>query len=46
MAALFDQDTFLSDDFSQNMLKDVNAYKADKNPAVFPPIFFNHVTND
>ncbi|NQW07231.1 MAG: glycosyltransferase family 2 protein, partial [Candidatus Pelagibacter sp.] len=46
MVALFDQDTLLPDDFSQNMLKNINAYQGDKKTAVFSPVFFNHVTND
>lgn len=46
MVALFDQDTSIPDDFSQNMLKDINAYQGDKKTAVFSPVFFNHVTDD
>jgi len=44
--ALFDQDTLLPDDFAQNMLKYINAYQGDKKPALFSPVFFNHVTDD
>ena len=46
MVALFDQDTSLPDDFSQNMLKKINTYQGDKKTAVFSPVFFNHVTNN
>ncbi len=45
MVALFDQDTLLPDDFSQNMLKHINAYQGTKIPAVFAPNYFNHVTD-
>ena len=45
MVALFDQDTLLPSDFSQNMLKHINAYQGEK-PALFSPVFFNHVTDD
>ena len=46
MVALFDQDTLLPDDFSQNMLNHINAYQGDKKTALFSPVFFNHVTDD
>ena len=46
MVALFDQDTLLPDDFSKKMLKHINSYKAAKKPALFSPVFFNHVTDD
>lgn len=46
MVALFDQDTLLPDDFSQTMLKHINSYKGLKKPALFSPVFFNHVTDD
>ena len=46
MVALFDQDTLLANDFSQNMLKHMNAYQGSKKPALFSPVFFNHVTDD
>jgi len=46
MVALFDQDTLLPDDFSQSILKHINAYQGDKKPALFSPVFFNHVTDD
>ena len=46
MVALFDQDTLLPDDFTQNMLKSINAYQGIKKPALFSPVFFNHVTDD
>lgn len=39
MVALFDQDTLLPDDFSQNMLKRINAYQVQKNPPYFPRCF-------
>jgi rhamnosyltransferase len=46
MFALFDQDTIIPDDFSQNMLQGVNAYKEKKPAALFSPLFFNEVTGD
>lgn len=46
MVALFDQDTLLPDDFSQNMLKQINDYQGSKKPALFSPVYFNHVTDD
>ena len=46
MVALFDQDSLLPDDFAQNMLKQINTYKFDKNPALFSSVFFNHVTDN
>ena len=46
MVALFDQDTLLPDDFAQNMLKHINDYQGQKKPALFSPVFFNHVTDD
>ena len=46
MAGLFDQDTLLPEDFSQNMLKHINDYQGQKKPALFSPVFFNHVTDD
>jgi len=46
MVALFDQDTLLSDDFTQNMHKNINTYQSSKKPALFSPVFFNHVTDD
>jgi len=48
MVALFDQDTLIPDDFSQNMLKYINEYQGqgDKKPALFSSVFFNHVTSD
>lgn len=46
MVALFDQDTLLPDDFMQNMLKHINTYQGVKKPALFSPVFFNHVTYD
>jgi len=46
MVTLFDQDTLLPDDFLQNMLKYINAYQGVKKPALFSPVFFNHVTDD
>ena len=46
MVALFDQDTLLPDDFSQNMLKHINSYQGQIKPALFSPVFFNHVTDD
>jgi rhamnosyltransferase len=46
MVALFDQDTLVPNDFSQTMIKHINAYHGQKNPALFSPVFFNHVTDD
>ena len=46
MVSLFDQDTLLPSDFTQNMLKHINIYKGLKIPALFSPIFFNHITVD
>ena len=46
MVALFDQDTLLPDDFSKKMLKFINTYQGVKKPALFSPVFFNHVTDD
>ena len=46
MVALFDQDTLFFDNFMQNMLKNINNYQTNKRPALFSPVFFNHVTND
>lgn len=46
MVALFDQDTLLPDDFLQNMLKHINNYQGSKKPALFSPVFFNHVIDD
>jgi GT2 family glycosyltransferase len=46
MVALFDQDTLLPDGFSQNMLKHINAYQGSKKPALFSPVYYNHVTDD
>ena len=46
MVALFDQDTLLPDDFTQNMLKYIKAYPFKKKPALFSPVYFNHVTDD
>jgi len=46
MVGLFDQDTLLPDDFTENMLKHMNSYQGDKKPALFCPVFFNHVTDD
>ena len=45
IVALFDQDTLLPDDFSQNMLQMINAYSSNKQVAVFAPNYFNHVTD-
>ena len=46
MVALFDQDTLLPANFSQNMLKPINNFQGSKKPALFSPVFFNHVTDD
>lgn len=46
MVALFDQDTLLPDEFMQNILKQINNYQGLKKPALFSPVFFNHVTDD
>ena len=46
MVALFDQDTLLPDDFTQNMLKHINDYQGQKKTALFSPVFFNQVTDD
>ena len=39
MVALFDQDTLLPDDYTQNMLKHINDYQGQKKPALFSPVF-------
>jgi hypothetical protein len=39
MVALFDHDTLLPNDFSQNMLKHINVYQGQKTPLYFPPYF-------
>lgn len=44
MVALFDQDTLLPDDFTKNMLQNINAYNSNKQTAIFAPNYFNHVT--
>ena len=46
MVALFDQDTLLADDFSQNMITRINAHQKSKKYALFSPVYFNHVTNN
>jgi rhamnosyltransferase len=46
MVALFDQDTLLPSDFTQNMLKHINTYQGLKIAALFSPVFFNQVTDD
>jgi len=46
MVGMFDQDTLLPEDFLQNMLKHINDYQGQKKPALFSPVFFNHVTDD
>ena len=46
MVALFDPDTLLSYDFSQNMLKNINSYQGQKKIALFSPVYFNHVTDN
>lgn len=45
MVALFDQDSLLLDNFTQNMLQEINAYSSNNQVAVFAPNYFNHVTD-
>ena len=46
MAALFDQDTELPNNFTQQMLHYINQYQGDKLVAVYSPIFYNHVIDE
>ena len=46
MVALFDQDTSITSDFSQKMIKHINSFKSAKKLALFAPVYFNHVTDD
>ena len=46
MVALFDQDTELPANFTQQMLHYINQYPGDKPVAVYSPIFYNHVINE
>lgn len=46
MVALFDQDTKLPANFTQQMLHYINQYPGDKKVAVFSPIYHNHVINE
>ena len=46
MVALFDQDTELPANFTQQMLHYINQYPEDKPVAVYSPIFHNHVINE
>ena len=45
MVALFDQDTELPLNFTQQMLHFINQYPGDKTVAVYSPVYHNHVTN-
>jgi rhamnosyltransferase len=44
--ALFDQDTVLPKNFTQQMLHYINQYQVNKSVAVYSPIFHNHVINE
>ena len=46
MVALFDQDTELPPNFTQQMLHYINQHPGDKPVAVFSPIYHNHVINE
>ncbi|MBL6791340.1 MAG: glycosyltransferase family 2 protein [Methylophilaceae bacterium] len=46
IVALFDQDTELPPNFTQQMLHYINQYSGDKPVAVYSPIFHNHVINE
>ena len=46
MVALFDQDTYLSRNFTQQMMHFINQYQCDKPVAVYSPIFHNHVIDE
>jgi rhamnosyltransferase len=46
MVALFDQDTELPLNFTQQMLHYINQYQGGKPVAVYSPIFHNHVINE
>lgn len=46
MVALFDQDTELPLNFTQEMLHYINQYPGDKPVAVYSPIFHNHVIDE
>ena len=46
MVALFDQDTELPPNFTQQMLHYIKQYQGDKPVAVYSPIFHNHVINE
>lgn len=46
MVALFDQDTELPSNFTQQMLHYINQYPVDKPVAIYSPIFHNHVIKE
>jgi rhamnosyltransferase len=46
MVALFDQDTELPPNFTQQMLHYINQHPGDKPVAVFSPIYHNHVIDE
>ena len=46
MVALFDQDTELPLNFTEQMLHYINQYPGDKPVAVYSPIYHNHVINE
>lgn len=46
MVALFDQDTELPPNFTQQMLHYIHQYPGDKPVAVYSPVFHNHVINE
>lgn len=46
MVALFDQDTELPPNFTQQMLHYINQYQGDKPVAVYSPIYHNHVIDE
>ena len=45
MVALFDQDTYFENNFSNIMLQNINSFFSYKMPAVYSPIYYNEVTN-
>lgn len=46
MVALFDQDSVLPSNFTQQMVHYINQYQGDKPVAVYSPIFHNHVIDE
>jgi rhamnosyltransferase len=46
IVVLFDQDTNIAPNFTQQMLQYINKYKGDKPVAVYSPVFHNHVIHE